>query len=242
MLIATSKTGADELDWVWRLGYKFERKDDVSLQFKEDGSLKKDKSRVEYKRTKLMGLGLDYKKLNVLGADRWVIKTHYDSYFDIDLSAGHIAEDAKEYHGSTSGLEFRTKFMGEYSMGPMGWFVTPMLMYRERGQSSWSDDKNGKFEARTKERRTEIGLWVNWLMPIDGVELFLGPLWQREKEGEKQTDSTWEWDNEQRTYAHLMLEYEAPSHGVEVEFKVQHVLSGDNQYDTRYKVEFSYEF
>jgi len=242
LLTATSKTTVDELDWVWRIGYKFERKDDSNRQFKEDGSLKKDKSRVEYERTKLMGLGLNYKKLSVLGADRWVIKTHFDNYFDIDLSTGHLAEDAKGYHGSTSGLEFCTKFTGEYSTGAMGWFITPMLMYRERGQSSWSDEQNDKFEPQTKERRTELGLWVNWLMPIDGIELFFGPVWQREKEGEKQTDTSWKWEKEQRTYAHLMLEYEAPSHGLEVEFKVQHIFSGDSRHDTRYKFEISYEF
>jgi len=242
LITATNETSIDKLDWIWRLGYKYERKDDVSLQYKQDGRLKKDKSRIEYERTKLMGLGLTYKQLGILGADRWVVKAYFDSYLDIDYRAAHVAQDATGYQASSTGWESKVKFSGEYSLGPMGWYVTPMVTYRERYLSGWQDKRSDKSVASAKEQRVELGLWANWLMPIDGVEVFFGPLWQRENEATKQQDDSWQWQRQQRLYAYVMFEYEAPTHGFEMEFKIQHGLSGANRYDTKYKIELSYEF
>jgi len=242
LLTATNETTVEDLEWVWRLGYKFERKDDRSIQLKSDGSLKKDKSRVEYERTKFMGLGIKYKQRDILGADRWLLKAHVDSFFDIEYSAGHLASDASSYHSNSSGWEVKARVNGEYSLGPMGWYVIPTIAYRQRYYSSWQDSVNDKSQASAREQRIELGLWLNWVMPVDGLEVLFGPQWQNNNEAERQSDQSWQWNDAERLYAYIKFEYEAPTRGFEMEFKIQHALRGDNIYDTKYNVELSYEF
>lgn len=242
LLTASGQTQMDNLEWVGRLGYKFERKNDYSVQLKEDGSIKKDKSRVEYKRTQLVGLGAVYKIRDLLGSQRWVLKTHVDSFFNIEYDAGHIAEDTKSFHGRNSGYEFRAKFSGEYSTTSNSFYVIPMFDYRHRYAGHWVDSVNEKNKDAELEQRTEVALYLNWVLPIDGFELIIGPMWQRENEAEQPQGESWDWQDEERVYAHVMLEYEEPNPGFELELEVEHVVRGHNINDSKIMLELSYEF
>ena len=242
LLSATNDTLWQPLEWVGRVGYKFERKNDIKLQFKQDGSLKKNKSRVEYQRTQLIGLGLIYKMKKLAGSDRWVLKTHADSFYNIDYDASHLGADAKAYSGQGSGYEFKAKLTGEYSTSSHSWYIMPTLDYRHRYAGSFTDKINGKIKSKELDQRFEFGLFVSWIMPIDGFELMFGPMWQRQNEAQQQSDKTWQWQDQERTFAHIKLEYEEPIPGFEMEIEIEHVIGGANLNQTKFTVEFSYEF
>jgi len=224
------------------LGYNYQRKNDRSWQFRQDNSLKKDKSRFEYQRTQLVGAGAVYKMKNTLGADRWVLKTHLDRWFNIEYDTGKLAQDAKSYHGNNKGYEFKAKLQGEYSTASYSWYVVPLISYRAQYSGYWNDTDSGTEQEAQRGERLELGLYLSWLLPVDGFELSFGPLWQQELDTEKLRHASWLWSKEQRTYAHIMLEYEEPIPGFELELEIEHVISGDNINDTKFTFELSYEF
>jgi hypothetical protein len=60
--------------------------------------------------------------------------------------------------------------------------------YHGRNTGYWTDTINN---IEKEAERLELGLYLSWLLPVDGFELIVGPLWQQESGAEKQRHSVW---------------------------------------------------
>lgn len=243
LLTYSQETSHKGLSYSLRLGHLFKRNKDRSLQLKEDGSVKKDKTRTEFDRITYAGVGGKYKIKDILGADRWVLKARYDRYLHVSYGANELHEDAKERAGDLNGYEWKIRANGEYSTPWISLYILPHLEYKQERLSLWHDDKRDKVQEAELEQQYEAGLFLNWLPPVDGLDITFGPYWQRELDAERAEDETeWVWDDDERWIARFKLEYEAPMPGFEMEFIVEEHLNGGDEGERKYNIELSYEF
>ncbi len=243
LLTYSDKTDIKGLKYILRVGHLFQRNKDRSLQLKEDGSLKKDKTRTEYDRISFAGIGGRYKIKDVLGADRWVLKARYDRYLHVSYGANDLAEDAKERAGDLTGYEWSVKADGEYSTPWMGFYLLPFVEFKQERLSLWHDDKRAKIQDAEMEQQYEAGLFLNWIPPVDGWDISFGPYWQRELDATRADDEyDWTWEDDERWIARLKLEYEAALPGFEMEFVIEEHLNGGDEGERQYNIELSYEF
>lgn len=243
LLTYTAESRVPELEYIGRVGHLFKRNKDRDLQLKEDGSLKKDKTRTEFDRITYAGFGLRYDTGRFLGADRWLLKARYDRYLHVSYGANMLHEDAKARSGDLTGYEWAIKASGEYSTPSHALYLHPFFEFKQERLSLWHDDKRDKIQEAEMEQQYEAGLFLSWITPVDGWELIVGPYWQRELDAERAEDEVdWTWDDDERWIAHLKLEYEAPISGFEMEISVEEHLNGGDEGERRYNLELSYEF
>jgi len=243
LLTYTQEAAVPELEYSIRLGHLFKRTHDTDLQFKENGDLKKDKTRTEYERYTYAGLGLRYDTGTLLGADRWLLKTRYDRYLHVSYSANQLHEDAKSRSGDLTGFEWSVKAEGEYSTPSPAFYLHPFVSFKQERLSSWHEDLRGKAQEAEQEQQYEAGLYLSWITPIDGWELIAGPYWQRELDAERAPDETeWVWEDDERWIARARLEYEAPYPGFELEITFEQHLNGGKENQRELNLELSYEF
>ncbi len=243
VLVASFKPSIMGLDYQLRAGYNWEQNRDSEREYREDGSLKKDKSRTEYDRISFIGAGLNFKSDPFLGADLWRIKARYDRYFHIAYGASELREDAKARSGSLDGYEWKVKLEGEYSTPWISLYLLPRLEYKEERFGDWYNKGRDRREEAEKEQQYEAGLFLDWITPLDGWELRVGPYWQRELDAEKSLDDgNWDWEDDERWLVRIELEYESPLPGFELEFNVEQHLNGEDQTERKYNLELSYEF
>lgn len=243
LLTYTVETSLPELAYVARAGHLFKRTKDRDLQLKDDGSLKKDKTRTEFERITYAGLGLRYDTGNALGADRWLLKARYDRYLHVSYGANQLHEDANARRGDLNGYEWSVEASGEYSTHWPEIYLHPFIEYKQERLSAWHDDARDKSQEAEMEQQYEAGLLLSWLTPVDGWELIAGSFWQRELDAERAADEKdWIWDDDERWIAQVKFEYEAPLPGFEMEFVVKQHLNGGDKGERRYNLELSYEF
>jgi len=233
----------DRLDWQARLGMRYERTRDTKREYREDGSLKKDKSRTEWQSSPLVGIGFSYGIGRWLGGYHWRLEGYHDRLFDIEYKATDLAEDARPQAGRGSGYESRLRLQGEYMTPVSGLFFTPRLELKHERFGHWDNTARSRSEDAEQELQYEAGLWLSWIPPLDGWEVQAGPTWQRENKAEKAADEgDWHWEDEERWQARIQLEYETPMPGFEFEFKVERDLNGPDQDRMKYEAGLSYEF
>lgn len=243
LLTYTIESTLPELEYIGRVGHLFKHTKDKDLQLKDDGSLKKDKTRTEFERITYAGLGLRYDTGRILGADRWLLKARYDRYLHVSYGANQLHEDAKARSGDLKGYEWSVKAEGEYSTHWPGIYLHPFVEYKQERLNLWHDDTRDKIQEAEMEQQYEAGLFLSWITPLDGWELTTGPYWQRELDAERADDEKdWVWDDDERWIAQVKLEYEAPMPGFEMEFAIEQHLNGGDQGERRYNLELSYEF
>ena len=242
-VIHSYETTIDELGWFWKLGQKTEKTDDINRHYKQDGSLKKDKTRQEKLRIQYFGLGFKYNFNTLLGSDRWALSVGHNYYIDVDYSATDLHPDAKDYSGSDRGFNSVITLKGEYSTPSLSWYQIQVLEYEREYFIQWYDEIGQEGQESEQEEQWEAGIFANWIMPVNGWELIIGPLWQRENEAErKYGESIWQWSDQEQLIAQLKLEYEAPIPGFEMELKLEKHLTGEDKGQKKINLELSYEF
>lgn len=242
-LLLFSQPFEPRLDGQLRLGMEYRRSRDRKREYREDGTLKKDKSRTEWQTSPLLGLGFDYRFGRALGGYDWRLSGYHDRLFDVAYQATGLAEDAKPRAGRGSGYESRLRLQGEYLTPLHSLFLNPRLQVKHQRYRAWYDSARDRREAAEQEWQYEASLWLNWIPPLDGWALTVGPTWQREDKGEQDPDSGhWRWEDEERWQGRIGLEYEAPLPGFEFELTLERDLNGPDRGETRYQVELSYEF
>lgn len=243
LLTYSEKTDIDGLSYQLRLGHQFERRKEQNLQRKENGSIKKDKSRTEFDRLTYAGLGSKYRIKDILGADRWVLSGYYDRFLHISYGANQLQDDAKPRGGDLQGYKWSVKAKGEYSTPWISWYLSPYLKYKEEKRDAWHDDLQNEMKEAELEQDYEAGFMLDWITPFDGWELSIGPYWHRELDAEREYgDDNWQWEDDERWIAHMKLEYEAPLPGFELELVIEEHLNGADQGERQYNLELSYEF
>ncbi len=231
--------------WTWqgRMGMNYRRTQDMSLEFREDGSLKNDKSRTEWRTTPVIGAGFRYDIGRALGGYNWTLDGYHDRFIDVSYKATSVAADANQRSGRGTGHESKLLLNGEYMTPVSSLFLQPRLEVKHQYFSQWHDSARERDEAAEQELQYEASLWLSWIPPLDGWELTLGPTWQREDKAERDTDShQWSWEDEERWLGQVRLEYEAPVPGFEFEFKIERHLNGPDRREMKYQAELSYEF
>lgn len=231
-------------DWIWsaRLGYNARRTDDYSREYREDGSLKKDKTRTEWRQSPYLGVGLRVDFGSMLGGDAWSFRAYHDRFIDVEYRATGLAEDAKPVAGRGNGWETKLTLQAEYPSLWYSVYLLPRISIKHEQYSAWSNSAQDEREKAEQELQYEARLWLDWIMPVAGWELMFGPTWQQEDKAKRKSDQPWEWDNEEQWIGTVKLEYESPMPGFEMELAAEHWLNGADQDDTRYKLELSYEF
>ncbi|SMR77632.1 hypothetical protein SAMN04487964_11549 [Marinobacterium sediminicola] len=233
----------DQLDWQTRLGMRYERTRDSKREYREDGSLKKDKSRTEWQTTPIIGLGFSYDLGRQLGGFQWRLDGYHDRFIDVAYKATSLAEDAKPRAGRGRGYESRLRLQAEYMTPVSSLFFQPRLELKHEYFSQWYDSARGRQEAAEQELQYEAGLWLSWIPPLDGWEVTFGPTWQREDKAEREPETShWAWEDEERWQGLIKLEYEAPMPGFEFEFKLERDLNGPDKDKMKYEAGLSYEF
>lgn len=241
-LLLTQKV-SDRFDAQARLGLQYQRTRDTRREYREDGSLKNDKSRTEWQRTPLIGLGFSYDIGRWLGGYHWRLDGYHDRLFDIEYRATGLAEDAKPQAGRGSGHESRLRLQGEYLTPVNSLFFIPRLQLKHERFGHWHNTARDRSEDAEQELQYEAGLWLSWIPPLEGWDVQAGPSWQRENKAEKQADeSSWQWEDEERWQARVQLEYETPMPGFEFEFKIERDLNGPDRERMKYEAGLSYEF
>ncbi|MBP0049449.1 hypothetical protein H9C73_11940 [Marinobacterium sp. AK62] len=242
-LLLLSDAWSEQLDWELRLGMQYDRTRDTKREFREDGSLKKDKSRTEWQSSPILGLGFSYDMGRLLGGYHWRLSGYHDRFVDVAYKATSLAEDAKPRAGRGDGYESRLRLDAEYMTPVSSLFFSPRLEVTHERYSQWYDTARERDEAAEQELQYEASLWVNWIPPLNGWEVTLGPTWQLEDKAERDTDTgQWEWEDEERWIGRVQLEYEAPLPGFEFEFKVERDLNGPDRDKMKYEAGLSYEF
>ncbi len=233
-----------ESQWLWsaRLGYNAQRTVDHSHEYREDGSLKKDKTRTEWRQSPYLGLGLRYDFGSFLGGDAWSFRAYHDRFFDVEYKATGLAEDAKPIAGRGSGYETKLLLQAEYPSPWYSIYLLPKLSIKHEQYSAWTNTAQDEQEKAEQELQYEARLWLDWIMPAPGWELMFGPTWQLEDKARRKPHEPWEWENEEQWIGTVKLEYESPMPGFEMELAAEHWLNGIDKDDTRYKLELSYEF
>lgn len=242
LLDYSDETPLDGLKYNLRLGNIIEQNREKKLELNEDGTVDKDKSRTETERINFIGLGLSYKLINILGADRWTLKGHYDHYYDINYGAKDIQEDAKERSGSLKGNKWSITATGEYSTPWNSVFFSPYLKFQQERRDDWIDDIRLKQQEEEKEKETELGLIFNWISPLAGWELSSGPYWQNEVDYERSPGEDWERSDDERWIVEAKAEYESAVPGLELEVLFYEHLNGEDKGERRLNLELSYEF
>lgn len=233
----------ERLSWQGRLGMKYERTRDIKREYREDGSLKNDKSRTEWQSSPLIGLGFEYELGRALGGYHWRIKGYHDRFLDIEYKATNLAEKAKPRAGRGSGYETRLRLQGEYMTAISSLFFTPRFEVKHERYQQWYDSARERQENAEQELQYETSLWLSWIPPVDGWEVTFGPTWQREDKGERDSEShRWAWEDEERWLARVQLEYETPLPGFEFELKLERDLNGPDEDKMKYEAGLSYEF
>lgn len=233
-----------ESEWTWsaRLGYNARRTLDRKREYREDGSLKKDKTRTEWRQTPYIGLGLRRDFGSMLGGDAWSLRAYHDRFVDVHYHATGLAEDAKPIEGRGTGYKTRLSLRAEYPTPWYSLYLLPKASIKHEQYSAWTNTARDDREKAEQELQYEAQLWLNWIMPVAGWELMAGPTWQLEDKAERKAGEAWEWENEEQWIGTLKLEYESPMPGFEMELEAEHWLNGADRDDTRYKLELSYEF
>lgn len=243
LLTYSQESAWSNLDYQFRVGHIYERVKEHNIQRKEDGSLRKDKSLTEIEQITYAGIGLSYKQQNFLGADLWTVKAYYDHILRISYEATDLKEDADDRSGSShKGYIAAIRASGEYSTPLPSLYLAPFLRYKEEYKDAWHNDVEEELEDEEREEQYRAGLFFNWITPTPGLELIAGPYWEREIDFERKEGEDWESDDAERWIARLQLEYEAASPGLEMEFFVEQDLNGEDDGETVYNFEISYEF
>lgn len=233
-----------DAEWRWsaRLGHNVRRTRDEKREYREDGTLKNDKSRTEWRQYSYVGMGLRRDLGSLLGGDGWRLRLYHDRFFDVEYSATHLAADARPIAGRGTGYETEVRLQAEYPTTAFSVYVMPRLSIKHQRFSGWTNSARDRLENAEQELQYEARLWLDWITPLDGWELLGGPTWQREDKAERAPEEAWQWHDEEQWLATLRLEYEAPNPGFELELQAEHWLNGADRGDTRYQIELSYEF
>ncbi|GAA0701099.1 hypothetical protein GCM10009104_32790 [Marinobacterium maritimum] len=233
----------DRIELQARLGMQYERTRDSKREYREDGSLKKDKSRTEWQNTPILGLGFQYELGSGLGGYHWRLNGYHDRFVDIEYKATSLAEDAKPRSGRGSGYKSKLRLQGEYMTAISSLFVLPRLEVKHEYYRQWDDSARERDEAAEQELQYEASLWLSWIPPFDGWEVTAGPTWQREDKAERDlATGHWQWEDEERWQGRVALEYETPMPGFEFEFKIERDLNGPDRGEMKYEAGLSYEF
>ncbi|WP_432697088.1 hypothetical protein ACQUQP_01665 [Marinobacterium sp. YM272] len=233
-----------ESEWRWsaRLGYNARRTVDHSREYREDGSLKNDKTRTEWRQTPLLGLGLRRDLGSMLGGAAWSLRAYHDRFIDVHYRATSLAEDAKPIEGRGMGYETKLALQAEYPTPWYSLYLLPKVSIKHEQYSAWTNTARDDREKAEQELQYEARLWLDWIMPVAGWEMMFGPTWQLEDQAERKPGEAWEWENQEQWIGTLRLEYESPMPGFEMEIGAEHWLNGADRDDTRYRLELSYEF
>ncbi|KEA62434.1 hypothetical protein ADIMK_3325 [Marinobacterium lacunae] len=233
-----------ESEWRWtaRLGQNVRRTRDHKRTFREDDSLKKDKTRTEWRRYPYLGAGLRYDLGSLLGGDAWSVRLYHDRFLDVAYDAGELAPDAKPISGRGTGYESELSVQAEYMTPWYSLYLLPKLSLTHTRFSAWNNTAQDKVEKAEQELQYEARLWLDWITPMDGWEMMFGPTWQLEDQAERKPGDPWEWENQEQWLATLRFEYASPAPGFEMELQAEQWLNGSDRDDTRYKLELSYEF
>ncbi|GGC10124.1 hypothetical protein GCM10011352_40720 [Marinobacterium zhoushanense] len=241
-LLKIELTPEEEWQWSTRLGYNSRRTVDQKRTFREDGSLKKDKTRTEWRQYPYVGLGLRYDLGSHLGGDAWSLRLYHDRFLDVDYHSSDLAADAKPIAGRGSGYETEVSVRAEYMTPWYSLYLLPKLSLTHTRFSAWTNTAQNEVEKAEQELQYEAKLWLDWITPLAGWELIAGPSWQLEDQAERDPGQGWQWEDKEQWLATLKLEYASPDPGFEMELQAEHWLNGPDRDDTRYKVELSYEF
>lgn len=235
-------TPEDEWRWGARLGYNARRTLDHTRTYREDSSLKKDKTRTEWRQYPFIGLSLRRDLGSMLGGDGWSLRLYHDRFLDVEYRSSKLAEDAKPIAGRGTGYETEARIQAEYMTPRYSLYLIPRLSLTHTRFSAWNNTARDEVEKAEQELQYETRLWLDWITPVDGWELLAGPTWQLERQAERDPGRAWKWEDKEQWLATLRLEYESPNPGFEMELQAERWLNGSDRKDTRYSVELSYEF
>ncbi|WP_027854304.1 hypothetical protein [Marinobacterium litorale] len=231
-------------NWQWsaRLGYNLRRTLDRKRNYREDDSLKKDKTRTEWRQYPFVGVGLRRDWDSALGGYGWSLHLSHDRYLDVAYKATELADDAKPVAGRGEGFQTKISLQAEYGTPLYSLYLLPRLSFKHEQFSAWTDTAQQDSEKAEQELQYEAQLWISWITPVPGWELSTGPTWQLEQKADRHPGDPWEWEDEEQWIGTLRLEYESPAPGFELELQAEHWLNGADSRNMRYGLELSYEF
>ena len=241
-LISTELNPDDPLVFSARAGYRQRRTFDSKRNYRQDGSLKSVKSRAEWRKAGLVGLGFRYDPEPMLGGSGWSIRGYHERYPDVHYSTSDLGADAKRYQGSGNGYRSEINIRAEFPTPSYALYFVPQLEVRHEQYSGWRDSLEGDRNNAEQEIQYRGRLWFSWITPLPGWELTAGPTWKLERSAEHSSEKGWKWEDEEQWQAVLRLEYEVPNPGFEMEIQARQDLNGPTQNEKQLRLELSYEF
>ncbi len=241
ILIMTGESAIEGLEYALRLGYEYRDENDQRTEYTPHFEFKNSKTRSEFRSDQFIGIGFRHDFGNILGADRVRLNGYYDHYYRRNYTAKPRGNKAKDYSGHGNASELKLQLNAEFSSFRPDIYFTPKVEYRKRRSSKWLDTVNKEYEPEALDERYRLSLWVNWLTPIDGLEIYTGPSYRHENEAIRD-NNIWHWEDGDSQQWDIKLEYEELEPGFEIEFKYSKYYSGLEDGLQQYKFEISYEF
>lgn len=241
LLLIKGQTEFEGLSYVLRLGYEYRKERDERREFNSDFEFKNSKTRDEHRSDRFIGLGFRQDIRDLDWADRVLIQGYYDHYYKRSYSAQPIGDKAEDFSGDSKAYELELEIGAEFSTFRPDLYLTPKLEYRKRREKTWLEEIEQEYEAASQDERYRASIWLNWITPIDGLEVYGGPSYRWENDAELKKNG-WQWEDRKGQQWDIKCEYEAASSGLEFELKYSNYYSGHNKGQQRFKLEVSYEF